>query len=71
MPVQKFRTFEAAAQALVRHGDDDARVAARVEALWAFSARMVRPLGFRGVRKYRTVDEASAHRDQLVAARPR
>jgi hypothetical protein len=71
MPVQKFRTLEEASRALVRHDEDDARLAARVAALWAFSARLTPPLGFRGVAKYPSIEEADADRQRMVVARTR
>jgi hypothetical protein len=70
MPVKKFRTFEDATRDLVRHRDDDAQVERRVAALWAFSASLVAPLGFRGVRKYSSLDEADADRERLIRERP-
>ena len=70
MPVKKFRTLEDASRELVRRGDDG-ELAARVAALWAFSARLAAPLGFRGVRKYESLEEADTDRRRMVAARPR
>lgn len=69
MPVQKFHTFEDASAALVRHHDDDAVIARRVAALWAFSARLAAPLEFRGVRQYASLEEADADRRRLIRAR--
>ena len=71
MPVKKFRTFEDASRDLVRHRDDDATLSARVAALWAFSARLAPSLGFHGVRKYATLEEADADRQQMIVARRR
>ena len=70
MPVKKFRTFEDASRDLLHHRDDDAAVARRVAALWAFSARLVAPVGFRGVRKYASLDEADADRERMIRERP-
>jgi hypothetical protein len=69
MPVKKFRTFEDASLDLVRHRDDDGEVARRVAALWAFSASLVAPLGFRGIRKYSSLEEADADRQRMIRER--
>jgi hypothetical protein len=75
MPVQKFRTFEDATRALVERdggeGPDDARLPARVAALWALSGALAAPLVFRGVRRFRTIEDAGADRDRLTIDRPR
>ena len=70
MPIQKFRSFEEASRALLR-GEDDTALAVRVAALWAFSARLAPQLGFRGVRKYASVEEAEQDRRRMIAERPR
>jgi hypothetical protein len=69
MPVKKFRTFEDASRDLLRQRDDDAAVVRRVAALWAFSASLVAPLGFRGVRKYSSLEEADADRQRMIRER--
>jgi hypothetical protein len=76
VPVQKFRTFAEATRALVqRRGsegqDDDAMLPARVAALWAMSGALAAPLAFRGVRKFRTIEEAGADRDRMTIERSR
>ena len=72
MPVEKFRTFDEASLALVRRGDsrgDDAALPARIAALWSMSAALAAPLACRGVRKFRTSEEASADRDRMTIER--
>ncbi len=76
MPVQKFRTFADATRALVERGgpagqDDDASLSARIAALWAMSGALAAPLLFRGVRKFRTIEEAGTDRDRMTIERPR
>jgi hypothetical protein len=71
MPIKKFRTFEDASRDLIRRGDSDVELAARVAALWAFSAHLAPSLGFRGVRKYATLEEADADRQRMIMARQR
>jgi len=72
MPVEKFRTFEAASLALARRrgSDDDTQLAARVAALWAMSAALASPLECRGVRKFRSIEEADADRVRMTIERP-
>jgi hypothetical protein len=69
MPVVKFRTFDDAARALVHHDDDDRALARRIAALWEFSARLAPSVGFRGVRKYVSVEEADEDRRRMIIAR--
>jgi hypothetical protein len=70
MPVQKFRSFDDATRALVTEPAGSDTIAARVASLWAFSAALTPPLGFRGVRKYRSIEEANADHARMVVARP-
>ena len=70
MPVQKFRTFDEASRALAMADRPPAEIAARVAALWAFSASLAPPMAFRGVRKYRSIDEADEDRRRLSLTRP-
>ena len=72
MPVEKFRTFDEASLALAGRDDsrnDDAALAARIAALWSMSAGLAAPLACRGVRKFRTISEASADRDRMTIER--
>ena len=70
VPVQKFRSFEEATRALAVQPADPDTIASRVAALWALSAALASPLGFRGVRKYRSIEDANADHERLVMARP-
>ena len=71
MPVQKFRTFDDASRALATAtpGGVDS-LEARIARLWSFSAALVTPLDFRGVRKYRSIAEADEDRRRMTIARP-
>ena len=73
MPVQKFRTFEAAEYAMVSRrsagSDDGATLPARIAALWAMSSALTTPIVRRGVRKFRTTEEADADRDRMTIER--
>ena len=73
MPVEKFRSFDEASLALAKRlgPDDDATLPARIAALWAMSAALSAPLVCRGVRKFRTVEEADRDRDRMTLERPR
>ncbi len=70
MPLQRFRTFEEARRALwVDTGDP--RLVARIRSLWEFSAHLV-PLEIpRGIRKFRTIEEANQERDRWTERRVR
>lgn len=70
MPVRKFRSFEEASRALVEEGNREG-LEVRIARLWAFSASLAPPLDFRGVRKYRSIEEANADRLRRTIARPR
>ena len=68
MPVTKFRTFEEAERALWVACDDPA-LPRRIRALWS-RGDLAGPLnGPRGVRKYRSIEEANAERDAWEDAR--
>ena len=71
MPVQKFRTIEEWQRAKQEQwlDCDDPRLAQRIRDHWARWTRLV-PLGVpRGVRKYRSAEEAEAEREQWESAR--
>ena len=68
MPVQKFREFEAARRALwLPSGHKD--LVRRIKALWAFSNRLAPSQIPRGVRKFRSIEEANQEREQWVTRR--
>ena len=70
MPVQKFRSFDEATRALATQPAEPDTIAARVASLWALSSSLTPPLGFRGVRKYRSIEEANADHARMTVARP-
>jgi hypothetical protein len=70
VPVQKFRSFDEATRALAMQPAEPGTIAARVASLWALSSALTPPLGFRGVRKYRSIEDANADHERLVMARP-
>ena len=68
MPVQKFRDFEDARRALwLPSGHKD--LIRRIKGLWAFSSRLVPRQIPRGVRKFRSIEEANQDREEWVARR--
>lgn len=68
MPVQKFRDFESARQALwLPSGHKD--LVRRIKGLWAFSSRLVPRQIPRGVRKFRSIEEANQEREEWVTRR--
>lgn len=70
MTVQKFRSFDEARRALIQERDEG-NLPARIAALWDRSGRLTPPLGLRGVRKYRSLEEADADRLALITRRGR
>ncbi|GMV22322.1 MAG: hypothetical protein AMXMBFR57_22710 [Acidimicrobiia bacterium] len=71
MPVEKFRSFEAAADAMVTvpEADGERPLPERIAALWDLSAQLTSPLGLRGVYKFRSIEESNAQREQLIINR--
>ena len=68
MPIQKFRNLDDARQALwVRPGQPD--LVSRIKSLWAFSSRLVLRRIPRGVRKFRSIEEANRDRDRWIERR--
>jgi hypothetical protein len=70
MPIQKFRNLDAARRSLWVPSDTSDLVA-RIKGLWAFSARLAPHQMPPGVRKFRSIEEANAEREQWVAQRVR
>ncbi len=70
MPVRRFRSLREARQALwIDAADPD--LPGRIRRLWARSRRLA-PLGIpRGLRKFRTIEEANAEREAWVRRRVR
>jgi hypothetical protein len=67
MPIQKFKTFEEAEKALFSAHPDDAYFA-RITALWNFAHKLNRISYPKGIFKFRTIEEANNHREQLELA---
>jgi hypothetical protein len=62
MPVWKFRSFEEARRALwVEPGDPT--LGPRLRAVWEFGARLYPRVAPRGVRKFRSIEDANRDRD--------
>jgi hypothetical protein len=70
MPVQKFHSFDEATRSLAVEPAEPDAIAARVASLRALSSALTPPLGFRGVRKYRSIEDANADHDRMTVARP-
>jgi hypothetical protein len=70
MPIQRFRDFDEARRALWLPADDPT-LHRRIRGLWEFWRRLSRSSMPRGVRRFRTIEEANADRDQWVDARIR
>ncbi len=67
MPVQKFKTFEEAEKALWKVHPDEAYYD-RVAELWDF-ANKLNPISYpKGIFKFRTIEEANKHREELELA---
>ena len=66
MPVRKFRTLEEwqASKQSAWLACDDPRVPDRIQAHWKRWSSLVPISSPRGVRKYRSIDEANADRDR-------
>lgn len=64
MPVQKFKTFEDAEQALWNFKPDE-EFLKRIAELWEF-ANELNPIEYpRGIFKFKTIEEANQHREQI------
>jgi hypothetical protein len=68
---QRFHDLERAREALwIPPGD--ARLVPRIRSLWTFSARLLGGRsGPRGIRRFRTIEEANEDREQWVLERAR
>jgi hypothetical protein len=70
MPLQRFHDFEEARRALwVERGDP--RLVPRIRSLWAFARRLAPGAAPRGVRRFRTLEEANLEREQWIQCRTR
>jgi hypothetical protein len=70
VPVQRFRDLDEARRALWS-ATDAATLSARIRRLWHFTGRLAKPTVLRGVRRFRTIEEANAERDARVTRRIR
>jgi hypothetical protein len=68
VPIQKFRDLDAARRALWQH-PKPSDLAAHIKALWTFSTRLAPRQIPRGVRKFRSIEEANQEREQWVTLR--
>jgi len=70
MPLQRFRDHEEARRALrARPGDPD--LFTRIRRLWTFAARLAPGAAPRGLRRFRTIEEANLEREEWTARRVR
>lgn len=70
MPIQKFKDFDEARRALwVESGQPN--LVLRIKGLWAFSTRLTPRQIPRGIRKFRSIEEANQEREQWVERRVR
>jgi hypothetical protein len=69
MPVQRFRDFDEARRALWADAGDP-ELSRRIRRLWAFSARLVSRRAPRGVRRFRTLEDACRDRSAWETHRP-
>ena len=70
MPVQRFRHPDDARRALWTSIDDPG-LPRRLRQLWRFAARLAGSRPAPGVRRFRTIEEANADREQYIATRVR
>jgi hypothetical protein len=70
MPVQRFRDFEEARRALWSERGDP-KLSARIRSLWAFARRLAPGAAPRGLRRFRTLEEANRHREEWIERRVR
>ena len=70
MPIERFRDFDEARRALWLSADDPA-LHGRIRRLWNFWRRLSPCPMPRGIRRFRTIEEANADREHWVDARVR
>ena len=66
MPVRRFRDFDEARRALWVSADE---LSDRIRRLWRFSSRLASPSAERGVRRFHSIEEASAERELRIHRR--
>jgi hypothetical protein len=70
MPLQRFSDLEEARRALwVPRGDP--QLARRIRDLWAFASRLAPGSAPRGIRRFRTLEEANRDRERWIEQRAR
>lgn len=70
MPIQRFRDFDEAREALWA-GRDDPHLPNRIRRLWAFAAKLAPGSAPRGIRRLRTIEEANRDREEWTTRRAR
>lgn len=68
MSLQRFRDFDEARRALWS-GRADPELPTRIRRLWAFAARLAPGAAPRGIRRFRSFEEANRERDAWVSRR--
>ena len=70
MPLQRFRDFDEARRALwIEPGDPE--LVPRIRRLWTFARRLAPGVAPRGIRRFRTIEEANRDRDAWIELRIR
>ena len=70
MPIQRFSDFDEARRALwIQRGDP--QLARRIRNLWAFASRLAPGAAPRGIRRFRTLEEANRDREIWIERRAR
>jgi hypothetical protein len=70
MPLQRFRDLDEARRALwVERGDS--RLVPRIRSLWAFASRLAPGAAPRGIRRFKTLEEANCDREAWIESRVR
>lgn len=67
MPVWKYRRVEDMPDTALKHNAGDPEIPPKIRLLWRMSESLLAPVGTcipRGVRKYRSIEDAQADRDR-------
>ncbi len=70
MSLERFKTLDEARQALWA-GHAGAETGARIRRLWAFARRLAPGAAPRGLRRFRTLEDAGREREAWIALRAR
>jgi hypothetical protein len=68
MPIQRFRDLDAAREALWLVPGDP-RLCAKIRHVWSFAQRLAKYPPPRGLWRFRSIEEANAHREAWVTER--